>query len=196
MHHCVKQGVRMFRKTLLTITAILLFSVCFTGQLIQGQVQEKLFNIIVEINCKDETLKKTLETHIHNSLRNINDVVLNSKTQIGTHAMHIFASEQKNKLTGKTGYISVAIAVSQVFYPYHNLKWSLPEEKSKQAMALIKEAEFPLILFHHRETFLITGDIKDLPTICQNFINKVDKEIINEERLLLVQEFFGLPPKE
>ena len=186
----------MFRKTLLLIIATLLLSVCFTGQLTQGQSQEKLFYFIVQVDSADKVLKKTVEMHVYNALRSINDVEVNTDTHLAAYSMSIVANEQKHNLTGKTGYISVAFALSEVFYPYHNLKWSLSEEKCKQATTLIKEAEFPLFLLHHRDTFLITCEIKDLSTFCQKIIKTIDKEVISEQRSLLVREVFGLPPKE
>ena len=99
---------------LVLLTAFLILT--FTGRPIQSQIVFGKFKVYVNITCRDDNTKNSIESYIKRELRSLQDVQILVKEQDANHQLSIVAHESTYTQSGqKTGDISVAYMYLQKF---------------------------------------------------------------------------------
>ena len=92
------------RNVLIFLLSIVIFIVCFAGQLSQSQVETEKFHFVIQVSCQHETTKNEIESYVKRELRKLGDVEIN-KNYAYTHGLDIHAQN----FTTKTKAISFVL---------------------------------------------------------------------------------------
>lgn len=111
------------RNVLIFLLSIVIFIVCFAGQLSQSQVETEKFHFVIHVSCLHETTKNEIESYVKRELRKLGDVEIN-KDYAYTHGLDIQA--HKNLIAGTT---SISFVLVEYVETIQSLKPYLPEKQ-------------------------------------------------------------------
>lgn len=174
----------MLRKSLVVITATLLFSVGFMGQSSEVKtVSKPSFTFRIEVSCTNQTLKNEIESYLKRELRAVGDVKVVGKNDFAQYYLNL---EVAYAAIGISQNLAIAYVLTENAYKWGFLKPYLSDKRIADLQKQMGDTEgiVPITerVFIHNKLVIYNPAWQKLPDVCKKIVIDYDVNLLEPIR--------------